>query len=94
MTDLTPLEKLDDAVHEFYAYLIEEEGAQGNISGWVLAYQSSKINPDSTLLPLSFGSEYTMGASTSPETAMGLAHLTAARLERALVFSDNGDDDD
>jgi hypothetical protein len=88
MEEQTPLEKLDDAVHEFFAAL----GHEGNISGWVLAHQSSKLNADSMLLPLSFASDFTMGASTSPETAMGLAHLTAARLERALVFSDDTDD--
>ncbi len=90
MSDLTPLEKLDDAVHEFFEAL----GDEGNISGWVLAYQSSKLNTDSTFLPLSFASNFTSGASTSPETAMGLAHLTAAKLERALVFTDYDDEDD
>jgi len=85
----TPLENLEDAVQAYF----EECGYHGDLSGWVLAWQSSKITPDSMLMPLSFASSFTSSASTSPETAMGLAHLTAARLERALVFSDDEDDE-
>ena len=87
MSELTPLQKLDDAIHEYFAALEQE----GTISGWTLAFQSQTLNSNSDLLPLSFASDFTMGPSTSPETAMGLAHLTRARLEQALVFG--GDDE-
>lgn len=85
----TPLEHLEDAIQTYF----EQCGHDGDLSGWVLAWQSSKITPDSDRLPLSFASNFSFSATTSPETAMGLAHLTAARLERALVFSDDEEDD-
>lgn len=86
----TPLENLEDAVQVYF----EECGYSGDLSGWVLAWQSSKITASSNLLPLSFASSFTMSAATSPETAMGLAHLTAARLERLIVFTDDDEGDD
>lgn len=87
----TPLENLEDAIQVYF----DECGYSGNLSGWVLAWQSSRITAGTNVLPLSFASSFTSSAATSPETAMGLAHLTAARLERILVFSEEeGEDDD
>lgn len=88
MSELTPLEKLDDAIHTYF----QECEHSGDLTSWTLAWQSSRLSSNPDVLPLSFTSSFTMSASTSPETAMGLAHLTAARLERFLVFSEEDDE--
>jgi hypothetical protein len=84
---LTPLERLDDAIREFVAAADE-----GQLQGWTLAWQSVRLANEEGVLPLVFGSDFTMGPSTSPEMAMGLAQLTRARLERQMVYGEPDDD--
>ena len=81
MTERTPLQKLDDAVHEF----IEEVGDEGVPSGWVLTWQASKLTNIPDLIPLAFSSDFTMSAGTSPELAVGLSRITQRRLEVQLA---------
>ena len=88
MSDLTPLRKLEDAVHEFVAAI---HGDHGALTGWVLSWQESTITDKPDLIPLSFASDFTMGAGTSPELALGLSALTIKRIGQAET-ADQDDD--
>lgn len=86
MTEPTPIQKLEDAVTEYVAAL----GDEGYLSSWFLAFQTSTITSNPDLIPLAFSSDFTMGMSTSGETAIGLARVTCARIEQELI---EGNDD-
>lgn len=89
MSELTPIQKLEDAIHTY----LDECEDDGALTAWVLAWQTSRINADPDLIPLSFASNFTMGIATSPETAIGLARITNMRLEsRLTTWADDEDD--
>lgn len=90
MTDeITPLEKLDDAVREY----LDAIGDEGQLSGWVLATSTTIITAEEGVLPLAFASDFTMGPSTSPEAAVGLARFTAARITDQVLYGADEEDD-
>lgn len=84
MSTITPLEKLDDAIRE---YVEDVEG--GNMSGWVLGYQTRRIQDDPGFLAVQFSSDMTFAPATSPETALGLARMTSARIENELLHGED-----
>jgi hypothetical protein len=94
MSELTPLQKLEEAIEEFLTEVAEEDGDESNavLSAWTLSWQLSRVVSDDHLVPLQFTSDYTFGVGTSPEAALGLASLTASRITRDVV--EGGDDDE
>jgi hypothetical protein len=77
MTEKTPLEKLDDAVHEFIAATTDE----GNraVAGWALGIETSAINPDPELgVALMDAQHYVSGPQTTSAQAIGLAEFVAS----------------
>lgn len=76
MSDLTPLERLDDAIREYSKSL----GLEGDLSAWVLGFQMTKITDDARFLPLTHAEGTALGASTSRATALGLLHLSKLEL--------------
>lgn len=81
ITEPTPLQRLDEAVREY----VEAAGPEGDLAGWALAFQTQRIVPDENLIPLAFASDFTFGAGTSPEAALGMLEVTRARLIEQLV---------
>jgi hypothetical protein len=90
MTDLTPLETLDDAVRTFAASIDDT----GTIGGWVLAWEASAITDEPGMLPLIHAAGYTTGPATSPATAHGLASALAHVCRNATIDSMTSSDDD
>jgi hypothetical protein len=82
----TPLEKLDDAVHEYVASL----RGDGALAAWVVTYQLTKIVDEPDCLPLASRTDYTISPSGNVEVAVGMLRLTSKLLERAVL--DDGDD--
>lgn len=90
MTDATPLQRLDDAIHEFAQAL----GNEGTVSGWVLAYESTRITSEDGVVPLVHNAGYSIGPATSPAAADGLASALADLCRVQTVYSMNADQDD
>lgn len=90
MSDLTPLEHLDEAVR---AYVDATEGV-GFVSGWVVAYETQTMTTEEGVLPIMTSFDYTMGAATSPTTAVGLLQVTLRVLQTELVsaYFDDGEE--
>ncbi len=93
MTDiLTPLQKLDDAVHKF---LRETEQLEDSafITGWALSVDRARIQADaSASLPLVHGMTYAFGPQTSVVQLAGLSSYLSVVAERAMYASLNDDD--
>jgi hypothetical protein len=92
---LTPLEKLDDAIHEFLRETNHSEDDR-MITGWALAASTSRIQvEDDTALPLVTGSTYTIGPQTSIIQFAGLAQYLEVVAEKAMwqQLSDADEDD-
>lgn len=90
MSDFTALDRLDEAVRAF----IEEtsQGDPGVLSGWIIGYQTSTFTDDPALVTLATRSAWTMSASTTAESGIGLLRLTTLRLERDLLsYESEGD---
>lgn len=84
--DRTPLQLLEDAVHDFITVQIDGRGAP---AGWVLAYQMSYVTdngPDIT--PLVWDVGYAASPGVSPFTAMGLTDYTRARIRQAYLTAE------
>lgn len=82
-TDQTPLEKLADAVREFFDS--DPDMAEGTfVTGWAVVVSTARIqseNPDA--LPLVDGARYALGPETSAVQAAGLAAFLNVVVERA-----------
>jgi len=90
--ELTPLEKLTDAVREYVESLDDhEDGAV--LSGFVLGWQETMIVLDDRYLPLQSSSDFVIGAGTTLELALGLSRATLIKLENELFEGDDDGDD-
>lgn len=89
MSEQTALQKLDDAIAEYVREVNEQ-----TLSGWVLAYQVSAFNADTSVFAVSTATDYSMAPSTHGETALGLLQLTSKRIERAVLSYDYANDED
>jgi hypothetical protein len=79
---LTPLEKLADAVHEFFSAVGMADGAF--VTGWAVIASTARIQADdATALPLVGGARYALGPETSVVQAAGLARFLDVVCERA-----------
>lgn len=81
MTELTPLQKLDDAIHEFAKATGLKE--QAWISGWVITYSTVQIEPAEDSLPMVSGANYAIGPQTTMTDAAGLAKFISLAIEKA-----------
>jgi hypothetical protein len=90
MSDLTPLQRLDDAIHEFAAAL----GNEGAVSGWIVAYETTRITNEEGLVPLVHNTGYSVGPATSPAAATGLASALAELCRDEIVYSLRAEPDD
>lgn len=79
----TPLEKLDDAIHEFFAATQTVEGKV--ITGWTLGCSTSRLNPDAAddEDTRATGATYALGPQTSVTDAAGIVRFLDVVIERA-----------
>lgn len=70
MTDArTPLQRLDDAVHEFSASV----GDEGTIAGWALVYQAQMLTDEGPEIdPVQWAAGYSIAPGMSPFAVVGL----------------------
>lgn len=85
----TPLDKLADAIHEFFKTTDMPEGSF--ITGWALVASTARIQPDDhDALPLVDGARYAIGPETSVVQAAGLARFLDVVCERQFYhITDN-----
>lgn len=88
--EVTPLEKLDEAIREF-AREVEDDGL---VSGWVLGYQLSTIVDEPGVLPLRTRTTYSLSPSTTTETALGIHSILGIHLDRAVHDDLDEEDED
>jgi hypothetical protein len=91
MNGQTPLQRLDDAIHEFFTAI----GDEGTLNGWVLSYQASFINDEgSDIEPIQWDAGYTISPGLSPFAALGLAeHVSTVIRDVYLGIHSAGDDE-
>ena len=92
---VTPLQKLDNAIEEFFRETEQLDGG-GFITGWALGVSKARIQAeDETALPLVSGLTYAFGPQTNVDQLAGLAKYLDIVAERAMYQSlGEGDDDD
>ncbi len=81
---MTPLQKLDDAVHEFLRETEQlDEGAF--VTGWAFGVARARVQSDMPqALPLAHGMTYALGPQTSIVQAAGLAKYLDVVSEKAM----------
>jgi hypothetical protein len=73
MTEPTPLQRLDDAVHAYTA-ATDPDGNNAALGGWVLAFQTSYIEDNGpSFEPITWAGNYAVSPGLSPFAAAGLA---------------------
>jgi hypothetical protein len=78
----TPLQRLDDAVHEFFRETgVTDDGKW--ITGWVIAASTARTDHSIDDIPLVTGAQYALGPQTSTTDAAGLARFLDVVIERA-----------
>lgn len=67
--DRTPVQRLDDAVHEFSASV----GDEGTIAGWALVYQAQMLTDEGPEIdPVQWDAGYSIAPGMSPFAVVGL----------------------
>jgi hypothetical protein len=92
VSDSTPLERLDSAIHEF---LRETEQLDDGrfVTGWVIGTSTARLQADDDdALPLVTGATYALGPQTSTVQLAGLAQFLAIVAEKA-TWQQLSDDD-
>lgn len=90
MSDPTPLQLLDDAVHAYAATVDGEDG--GAVGAWVLAYEATALIDEPGIQPLTHRQGYAIGPGTSSTSGEGLAASLAVLCRRVIVGSMSGGD--
>jgi len=81
---LTPLQKLDDAVHEFLRET-EQLPEGGFVTGWALGVARARVqSEEADMLPLAHGMTYAFGPQTSVVQLGGLAKYLDVVAEKAM----------
>lgn len=92
MPELTPLQKLDDAVQ---TYLTEVYDDGRFLTGWAVGISTARIqSDDDQALPMVSGMHYSFGPQTSVVQLAGLAKFLDVVAERAMYGALNSDDDE
>jgi hypothetical protein len=84
MTDRTPLEKLDDAVHEYIKETTGEDPSR-SVAGWALGIETTALVFEENALPLADAQHYVFGPQTTISQAVGLGRFVANVLEQHIV---------
>lgn len=95
MDILTPLQKLDNAIEEFFRDT-DQLTDGGFITGWVIGASKTRIqSDDETALPMVSGSTYAFGPQTTVTNGMGLAKYLEIVFEKATwqQMSEEADED-
>ena len=90
MTDLFPLNELDEAVRAYLDACNPEHGALG---GWVLVWQEQRIIAEPGFLPLATSNDVMLSPTTTAETAAGLLRAGTIAFDR-ILDGDYGDDEE
>lgn len=90
-----PLQKLDDAIEEFFRGTEQLDGG-GFITGWALGVSKARIQSEKPeALPLVSGLTYAFGPQTNVDQLAGLAKYLDIVAEKAMYESlGDGDDDE
>lgn len=79
-TERTPLERLADAVHEFFE--ADQDGTF--VTSWAVVVSTARIQTENAdALPMVDGAQYALGPETSAVQAAGLATFLNVVIERA-----------
>ena len=87
-TPRTPLEKLDDAIHEYIEATSEAKGDTDStraVAGWVLGVETTALVQQDDALPLGDAQWYASGPQTTTTQAIGLARYVAGVYETHIV---------
>lgn len=84
MNDKTPLEKLDDAVHEYIKATTDEDPSR-SVAGWALGIETTALVVSDGALPLADAQHYVFGPQTTVGQAIGLGRFVANVLEQYIV---------
>lgn len=93
MDILSPLQTLDDAIHEFLQTTDQLNG--GHVTGWALGISTARLqtdDPDS--LPMVSGMTYVFGPQTSVIQLAGLAKYLDLVAEKGMWQTLTPDDND
>lgn len=91
MTDQTPLQKLDDAIHDFFTAI----GDEGTLNGWVLSYQASLVEDNGPDIdPIAWDAGYSIAPGLSPFAALGLAEHLSTVIRDVYLGVHNSEDDE
>lgn len=84
MSELTPLQKLDDAVHEYIRATTEADENRA-VAGWALGIETTAIVFEDGAIPLADAQHYVVGPQTTTAQAIGLARYVAGVNETYIV---------
>lgn len=76
--------ELEEAVQTFVA---SQEG--GDLSGWILSFQTSVITTNPDYMAVGYGNSFVVGEATSPVLAIGLLKVSGSSL---MQFIDGPDE--
>ncbi|QCQ57447.1 hypothetical protein SEA_SUCHA_2 [Microbacterium phage Sucha] len=83
MSDQSPMEKLQDAVDEFFR-TIDPEDELGMLTGLAVVVEYKSFTDDPDTMPVADRNLYALGTNTSTATAAGLAQYLRVVTERAM----------
>lgn len=79
----TPLQRLDDAIHQFLTETGELVDGKW-VTGWILSASTARVEDGGEHLPLVSGAQYALGPQTSITDAAGLARFITQVVDRAF----------
>lgn len=84
--DLTPLDKLNNAVHEYWRALQQEDNeGPALVTGWVIGFSTVRFHAEDTdALPEITGMQYAIGPQTSVAESAGLTQFLRLVHERVV----------
>jgi hypothetical protein len=92
MTDPTPLERLDDAIHDFVGAVDDD----ATMAGWALVYQTNYLNPEppEDMAPLTWDVSYSIQNGLSPFAAIGMLDHLRDEISSVYLSVHGAEDDD
>ncbi|WKW85396.1 hypothetical protein SEA_MILANI_2 [Microbacterium phage Milani] len=87
MSDQSPIEKLQDAVDEFFRS-IDPDDELGMLTGVVVVVEYKSFIDEPDAMPVADRNLYALGANTSTATAAGLTQYLRIVTERAMWRDD------
>lgn len=84
MAERTPLEALDDAIHEYIRAVVGENDTRA-VAGWVVGIETTSLIFEEDALPLADAQHYASGPQTTVSQAIGLSRYVAGVYETWAV---------